>query len=155
LFPLASCLWTAAAWAGVQVIPTIRTDVSLVELSARVTDHEGRAVRGLSRDAFRLFVDDAPQPITLFKPEDAPVAAGIVIDNSASMAPKRSDVISAAMAFARASNPRDEMFVVHFNSRAWFGLPQGEAFTSSTAELENAISHFELGGTTALYDAIL
>jgi Ca-activated chloride channel homolog len=47
------------------------------------------------------------------------------------------------------------MFVVHFSTHARFGLPAGTAFTGDIAELERAVSRFELGGTTALYDALL
>src|SRR5690242_3588246 len=93
----------------------IRTDVTLVQLHARVTDSQGRAVLGLDKDSFQLFVDNVPQSISVFQGEDAPVTAGIVVDNSASMAPKREEVIAAALAFARASNPKDEMFVLHFS----------------------------------------
>jgi VWFA-related protein len=135
--------------------PTIRAEVNLVELQATVTDSEGHSVPGLAKDAFELFVDGERQQITVFQGEDAPVSAGIVVDNSASMAPKRSDVIAACLAFARTSNPRDEMFVVHFSDRARFGLPSGVLFTSDVSELEHAVSQFQLGGTTALYDALL
>ena len=110
---------------------------------------------GLPKDVFQLFIDDVPQPITVFQQDDAPVTAGIVIDNSASMSPKRQEVITAALAFARASNPLDEMFVVHFNDHARFGLPKDTLFTGSIPELENAIAAFDLGGTTAFYDALL
>jgi len=134
---------------------TIRTDVNLVQLNVRVTDSAGRTVSGLKKEAFELRVDGVTHPITVFQGEDAPVTAGIVVDNSASMAPKRADVIAAAMAFARASNPRDQMFVVHFAQQARFGLAPGAAFTGDPLELERAISHFELGGVTALYDALL
>jgi Ca-activated chloride channel homolog len=133
----------------------IHTDVNLVQLHATVTDAKGRAVLGLGKDAFQLFVDDVPQPVTIFQGEDAPVSAGIVIDNSASMAPKRAEVIAAALAFARASNPKDEMFVLHFNDHARLGLPPGVPFTGNVADLETAISAFQLGGTTAFYDALL
>jgi Ca-activated chloride channel family protein len=133
----------------------IRLDVNLVQLSVRVTDNAGHDVVGLKREAFRLYVDQKEQPITIFSGEDAPVTAGIVIDNSASMAPKREDVIASALAFARASNARDQMFVVHFNEHARFGLPENTPFSGSIAELEAAISQFDLGGSTALYDAIL
>jgi Ca-activated chloride channel homolog len=112
-------------------------------------------VSGLPKDEFQLFIDNVPQPITVFQQDDAPVTAGIVIDNSASMGPKRQEVISAALAFARASNPLDEMFVVHFNDHTRFGLPNGTLFTGSISALENAISAFDLGGTTAFYDALL
>ncbi len=133
----------------------IRANVALVQLPARVTDNNGHAVIGLDKDAFQLFVDDVPQPISLFQGEDAPVTAGIVVDNSASMAPKREQVIAGALAFARASNPKDEMFVLHFNDRARFGLPPGTLFTGRIPELETAIGAFDLGGTTAFYDALL
>jgi VWFA-related protein len=135
--------------------PTIRLDVNLVQVSARVTDRDGHPVSGLSKEAFQLFVDNLPQAISVFQGEDAPVTAGIVVDNSASMAPKRKEVIAAARAFAGASNPKDEMFVVHFNNRVRYGLPEGNSFTGSISELEKAISAFDLGGTTAFYDALL
>jgi VWFA-related protein len=134
---------------------TIRADVNLVQLSVRVTDKEGHNVVGLGQDAFRLTIDKQDHPITVFSGEDAPVTAGIVIDNSASMAPKREQVIAAALAFARASNQKDQMFVVHFNQRARFGLPDIKPFTGNIGELEAAISKFDLGGTTALYDGIM
>jgi VWFA-related protein len=100
-------------------------------------------------------VDGAPTDITVFEGEDAPVSAGIVVDNSASMAAKRQEVIAGALAFARTSNPKDEIFVVHFNSAVRFGLPEGTRFTGSIAELETAIAAFALGGTTAFYDALV
>ena len=134
---------------------TIRADVNLVQLSVLVTDSKGRNVTGLDRGAFRLFIDHQEHPFTLFSGEDAPVTAGIVIDNSASMFPKREEVVAAAMAFARASNPRDEMFVVHFNQQARLGLPAGVPFTGDTKQLEAAISRISVGGATAMYDAIL
>lgn len=140
---------------GDQQPTTIRADVNLVQLHVRVTNREGRAVPGLTKEAFQLWVDDVPQPITLFLGEDAPVTAGIVVDNSASMAPKRAEVIAAALAFARASNPKDQMFVVHFNQHARLGLPAGTDFTDDVTQLERAISAFDLGGTTAIYDALM
>jgi Ca-activated chloride channel homolog len=134
---------------------SIRLNVNLVQLPATVTDSSGHSVPGLSLQAFRLLVDGVPQPITAFHGEDAPVTAGIVIDNSASMASKKSAVIAAALAFARGSNQLDQMFVVHFNNSARLGLPPDVPFTGDIAKLEAAISRFELGGTTSLYDALI
>jgi len=133
---------------------TIRLDVNLIVLHAMVLDRMERPLSGLSQSAFELFVDGAARPITLFKTDDAPVATGILVDNSASMTSKASEVLGAALAFARASNSQDEMFVVHFSDQVSLGLPTGQAFTNSTAELEAALSQFKASGTTALYDAI-
>lgn len=135
--------------------PTIRTEVNLVQVQVKVTDPHGRIVTGLRKQAFELLVDDQKQDITVFQGEDAPVAAGIVIDNSASMAPKQQDVIQAAAEFARDSNPLDQMFVVHFNNQVRLGLPAGQEFTDRIEQLQSAISKFELGGTTAFYDALM
>jgi VWFA-related protein len=150
-----SALVASAALPPLQQPPTIRADVNLVQLHAKVTDDRGRIVSDLPKSAFELYVDGARQEITVFQGEDAPVTAGMVIDNSASMAPKREDVIAAATAFARASNPLDEMFVVHFSDHARMGLPEDTPFTSNVDELKAAISRFELGGTTAFYDALM
>ena len=152
---VATSLLVCVLLAAAQQPTAIRADVNLVELRARVTDSQGHVISGLTKDAFRLFIDDVPRDITAFQGEDAPVTAGIVIDNSASMASKRNEVIAAALAFARASNPKDQMFVVHFNSHARLGLPLDRPFTGDIAELETAVAAFDLGGTTAFYDALL
>lgn len=134
--------------------PTIRMDVNLTLLHAAVVDHAGQYVAGLNQRDFQLSVDGAPRAITVFEPDDAPVAAGILVDNSASMINKGSHVIAASLAFARASNPQDEMFVVHFSDQVRLGLPPDRQFTGSISELETALSAFAGEGTTALYDAV-
>jgi VWFA-related protein len=54
----------------------IRSDTRLVEISVSVTDKQGRAVSGLTRDDFEVFDNRAPQPIAIFssQPEAAPPA---------------------------------------------------------------------------------
>ena len=152
LFSAIAC--AAAGQAAADEPTTIRLDVNLVVINVSVLNKDGDTVSGLGKQAFQLFVDDAPLPISVFHGEDAPVTVGIVVDNSASMAPKRSEVIAASLAFARSSNPQDQMFVVHFSDQASFGLPPAKPFTGSIPELETALSHFAPAGTTALYDAI-
>jgi VWFA-related protein len=70
------------------------------------------------------------------------------------MKPKRQDVVAAALAFARFSNPQDQMFVVNFNEKVSFGLPGNTAFTDQAAQLQVALSRVAADGETALYDAI-
>jgi VWFA-related protein len=79
---------------------------------------------------------------------------GLVVDNSASMIPKRADVIAAALALAASRNPRDEIFVVHFNERASLALPPEIPFTSDHGQLSAALQARMPEGKTALYDAI-
>jgi VWFA-related protein len=148
---LIDCAWGQKADAAHEE-PTIRIDINLVVLQALVLDRSGHPVSGLGREAFRLFVDGQLQRITSFQANDAPVTAGILVDNSASMIPKGPEVLAAAAAFARAGNPEDRLFVVHFSGQARFGLDV--PFTASIPELENALGRFTPEGTTALYDAI-
>lgn len=85
---------------------------------------------------------------------DAPVAIGLVVDNSGSMREKRRDVILAGLAFAKESNPHDQFFVVNFNNRIVFGLRPGVLFTDRLNLLRQALYYGQPEGDTALYDAI-
>jgi len=78
----------------------------------------------------------------------------LVIDNSGSMRSKRSDVINAALAFARSSNPEDQVFVVNFNEHVSMGLPGDVPFTGNQEQLARALSRSKADGLTALYDAV-
>jgi len=147
---LLDCAWGQPEEAAQE--PTIRVDINLIVLQAAVLDRSGHPVPGLGRQAFRLFVDGRPRAITLFQADDAPVTAGILVDNSASMIPKGPEVLAAALAFARAGNTEDRLFVVHFNDQLRLGLDV--PFTASIPKLEAALGRFTPEGTTALYDAI-
>jgi Ca-activated chloride channel family protein len=132
----------------------ISVDVASVVLHASVQNHKGAAVSGLGKDDFQVYEDGARQPIEYYSHEDIPVTVGLVLDNSGSMGPKRDEVIAAAMAFARSSNPQDQMFVVNFNEHVSLGLPANVPFTDQTAQLQDALSRFKTNGETALYDAL-
>jgi VWFA-related protein len=132
----------------------ISVDVALVVLHATVTDRQGSLVANLGELDFEVYENGVPQHIRLFKNEDVPVTAGLVIDHSTTMRPKIAEVTTAARTFARSSNPEDEMFVVNFHEIAALGLPIGIRFTHSLGELQDAIMGAPTGGQTALYDAI-
>lgn len=133
---------------------TLRVSVDMVVLRATAQDRKNILVSGLDKDDFQVYEDGVLQPIKYFSHEDVPVTVGLVVDNSGSMRPKRRDVIAAAMAFARSSNPQDQMFVVNFNERVSFGLPGSMPFTDQLAQLQAALSSVAADGQTALYDAM-
>jgi VWFA-related protein len=133
---------------------TLRLNSNLVTLSATVLDHHNALVSGLDKDDFQIYENGVLQPIKHFSHEDIPVTVGILVDNSTSMGPKRDDVIAAAMAFARSSNPQDQMFVVNFNEHVSFGLPAKILFTDNRDQLQEALSEIKTIGQTALYDGI-
>jgi VWFA-related protein len=133
---------------------TIRVAVEMVVLNATVSDGKGNLVSELDKEDFQVYEDGIPQQIERFSRQDIPVTVGLVIDNSGTMGPKRSEVIISALVFARSSNPEDQMFVVHFNENVTFGLPNNMPFTDNIAQLEIALSGITADGMTALYDAV-
>ena len=148
LAPLAAAL--AVVSSAAQQPPIFRAETRLVVLQATVRDRHGALVPNLDRSAFAVYENGKRQPITLFRRDDVPVSIGLVIDNSGSMRTLRAKVEAAALAFARASNPLDELFVVNFADKVHVDVP----FTSDVRDLERGISRVDAIGGTALNDAL-
>lgn len=127
----------------------------LVLLDVSVKEAKGGFVSTLKKENFRVYENGKLQTITQFGKEDTPITVGLVLDDSHSMRPKRGEVINSALAFIDASNPRDEMFVTHFNDRVRHGLPDGTNFTDDPNLLIKALWNNPAEGMTALYDGIL
>lgn len=132
-----------------------RAASDLVVLQVAVHDRRLVPVPDLTADAFRLWEDGVPQQIRFFVRDERPAAVGLVVDNSTSMLPKRHETIQAAEAFARSSHPDDQLFLVNFNERVTFGLPDDVPFTSDRALLERALATIGARGQTAMFDGIL
>jgi len=132
----------------------IRADVNMIVVHATVQDRRGGFVSGLSKDAFTITEDGVKQQIVGFSSDDVPVAVGLVIDNSASMGGRWSEVITGALTFIRDSKPEDQIFVVHFSDTARLGLPEDHPFSADPAELRTALLKGIVGGHTALYDGV-
>src|SRR5215471_2334824 len=133
---------------------TLSVDVDLAVFNVTVLDSNHRPVAGLTADNFRVYEDGHEQKVKIFQAEDTPTTLGLVIDNSGSMANKKRDVITAALAFIGASQRDDEMFVVGFNRKPWLGLPAATPFTNDLAQLRTTLLDTRTEGTTALYDAL-
>src|SRR5215467_13017590 len=112
---LCTALLCLVGWSGAQepdhradVHPDFRVDArDLVVLPVTVTDRDGRFLPGLPNDSFTVLDNGRPQPVVLFTSEDTPVIVGLLIDSSSSMRSKMGEVVAAADAFARSSNPHD------------------------------------------------
>ena len=136
--------------------PSFRSSSSeLVVLPVTVTDRKHRLVTDLSKDHFAVFDNGRRQTVALFSNQDTPVTVGLVIDSSGSMRPKLGDVAAAAMAFARLSNPQDEIFTVAFNDTVRDAVPGRPLFASNFTELAAAVRSLVPEGRTALYDSLL
>ncbi|MGH9616590.1 MAG: VWA domain-containing protein [Acidobacteriaceae bacterium] len=130
---------------------TFRTSVTEVVLYATVIDSHQHLVTTLKKQDFTVYENNVRQTISSFGQEDVPVSMGILIDNSASMSPKRSAVTRAAIDLIEASNPQDEAFIVNFSDEAFLD----QDFTSNIDLLKKGLSHVDSEGGTALYDAVI
>ena len=131
--------------------PTFQAETRLVVLHATVKNRRGQLVTNLDRDAFSVYENGRRQPIALFRRDDVAVSLGLIIDNSGSMRSLRADVERAALAFVRASNPIDEVFVLNFADKPRIDVP----FTRDVHLLEAGIARVDSIGGTAMRDAVL
>jgi Ca-activated chloride channel homolog len=128
-----------------------KKEVEEVTLHATVVDERQRLVTNLNRGDFAIFENGQPQKVTSFQQGDVPVAMGILVDNSGSMRDKRPAVNQAALNLVRASNPKDQVFIVNFNQTPYLD----QDYTDKINLLKDALDHIEARGGTALYDAVV
>lgn len=145
----ALCFLSLISIAGL-AFSQFRSDTRLVVLHASVTDKKGKLLTNLERKAFKVFENNQPQEVKVFRREDVPVSLGVLIDDSGSMMSKRTRVEAAALAMVKESNPQDEVFIVNFNDEAFLDVP----FTSDLKKMETGVARIDSRGGTAMRDAV-
>ena len=136
-------------------LPLYTVSSELVVLNVTVRDKGNRYLDGLEKEAFTVFENNQTQPVRFFMHEDAPVTIGLLIDNSGSMQPNRDLVVAASSAFAKTSNPQDDVFALAFNEEVHSALTTASPFTNDPIVLRDALQQVvTTRGRTALYDAV-
>jgi len=143
---------TAVAGAQSQEGFRFKSGVDLVNVTATVTDEDGRFVSGLRREDFTVYEDGKLQDVSHFSNDRVPVSLGIVLDTSGSMSPDK-------MAAARSAIDRmifdlldqqDELFLVQFATRATLK----QDWTTDRGLISRAVRDVSATGGTAIYDAV-
>jgi Ca-activated chloride channel family protein len=149
---LAFALAVATLGAQSQEGFSFRSGVELINVTATVTDDDGRFVSGLRKEDFTVFEDGERQEVTHFGNDRVPVSLGIALDASGSMTPDK-------MSAARSAIDRfiydllgkdDELFLIEFASRP--DLVQ--EWTTDRRAISRAVARVTPTGGTAMYDAI-
>jgi VWFA-related protein len=126
--------------------------VEVINVSATVSDDNGRFVRNLKMEDFTVYEDGRPQVLSHFSAERVPVSLGIVLDTSGSMAGDR--IRAAQKALNRflydLLEPTDEIFLYRFSDRP--SLVQG--WTMNHQQVRRALGRIVPEGGTAMNDAI-
>ena len=129
-----------------------RTGVELINVTATVTDENGRFVPNLQQDDFRVYQDNELQPITHFNSERVPVSLGVALDTSGSMEGEK-------MAAARDALDRflsqllerdDEVFLYRFDTNPVLV----EGWTRDKRRVGMELGRMQPRGGTAMYDAV-
>jgi Ca-activated chloride channel family protein len=145
---------------GTRLVATSRTrsagytesvEVEVVQVTATVTDAEGRFVKGLTRDQFRVKEDGVVQRLTAFAGENIPLEIVVAVDVSQSMTEAMPTLKAAVRTFLGALRPADQVTLLAFNDNI-FTLARRS--TDPAARLR-AVDRLAPWGGTALFDAIL
>jgi VWFA-related protein len=129
-----------------------RSGVDLVNVTATVTDKNGRFVPGLRQEDFIVYEENELQEVTHFSNERVPVSLGIVLDASGSMVgEKMSSALAAVDRFLTTLlAPEDEIFLYKFSH-----FPELlQDWTSDRQRLSRVVRRINAGGGTAMLDAL-
>jgi Ca-activated chloride channel homolog len=155
---VASCLTVLACLEPTalaqQALPTFKSSVNLVPISAVVYDRRGRPVSTLNASDFEVFDKGEPRRILDFQIDrTSPLSVALLVDVSGSMA------MGPRLTFARKvvehmiaelEEGRDEVGLFTFDR----DLHEERPFTVNPADVGQAVTSVEPFGTTSLYDAI-
>jgi len=128
-------------------------EVNLVELYVTVTDRAGELVTDAKESDFEVFEAGQRQTLAKFELVDnLPLAVGVLLDTSGSMAGSLVETQKAASDFLTSvMTPKDRAFLVSFARRPRLDVPP----TDDVGAVLNAINGLQAVGDTALHDALV
>jgi VWFA-related protein len=150
----------ASLRSGERLVQTVTTknldyvenvDVDVVQITAVVTDNQGRFVPGLNKNDFEIKEDGVRQTISSFSDERTPLELVTAIDVSSSVTDALPGMKTASTRFLGGLQPTDQATVVGFNDSIY---TLARRSTDQTIR-ERAIGRLRPWGGTALYDAIV
>lgn len=131
--------------------PVFRANTEVVTLTATVTDANGRAVAGLTKEDFTLEENGVRQEIAFFgSGEDTPMSLVLAVDVSGSMEDKIDGVQDALTHLLERLKRDDEVAMITFNG----DTNVVARFDDGRNKIARAIRGLRPNGGTALYDAI-
>lgn len=127
-----------------QQAPTIKAEVSLVNIFATVRDKQKHIVPNLKQEDFRIFENDQEQKIAFFSAEKTlPITLGLLIDTSGSEQNRLPAEQEAASRFlSQVMRKGDEAMVLSFD----LDVDLLSDFTEDRAQLQRAIHHAQING---------
>ena len=130
--------------------PTFRSGTQVVSLFTTVLDAENHLVPDLAQTDFEVLDNDKPQPLVVFRSENLPITAIVMLDTSGSMTGTISLLKAAAEQFLIRLLPDDKATVGAFNDK----IELNAGFTNNRDKLVSQVKDLDFGNGTRLFDAI-
>jgi Ca-activated chloride channel homolog len=129
----------------------VTVDTTEVMFPVTVRDSNGRLVNDLTRNDFRVFEDNAAQPLSDLALRQVPVDVVLMVDASSSVANNLDDFRRAAMGFAARLEADDRLSLIKFDDR----IELLQDWTKSRFQFQRALNRIEPGMFTRFNDALL
>lgn len=126
------------------------SEVTSVLVEASVQDKDGRFIKNIPQDAFKLFEDDVPQTLDLARHEAVGATFALLIDSSRSMSRRLEFVQRTASALADFMTPLDRLIVAPFSKN----LLTLTGPTDDRRTVADAIGAIRSDGGTAILDSL-
>ncbi|HEU4434745.1 MAG TPA: VWA domain-containing protein [Pyrinomonadaceae bacterium] len=129
----------------------VSVDTTEVMFPVTVRDASGRLVNDLTRNDFRVYEDNTPQPLSDLALRQVPVDVILMVDASSSVANNLDDFRRAAQGFAAKLAADDRISLIKFDDR----IELLQDWTKSRFQLQRALNRIEPGMYTRFNDALL
>ena len=129
----------------------ISVNTTEVMIPVTVRDSSGRLVNELKREDFRVFENEAQQPLSDLALRQVPVDVVLMVDASSSVATNIDDFRRAAEGFAERLASDDRISLIKFDDR----IELLQDWTKSRFQLQRALKRIEPGMFTRFNDALL
>ncbi|MCA1592146.1 MAG: VWA domain-containing protein [Acidobacteria bacterium] len=123
---------------------------NLARLQASVTDHNGRAIGGLSEKDFAVFEDGQERGVKDVTQSSAPFNLVLLLDVSGSVEERLDFIRKAALNFINTVSSQDRVAIISFRD----DVQLISDFTTDRRLLAERTKSIQAGGATALYDSL-
>ena len=129
----------------------VSVDTTEVMFPVTVRDSSGRLINDLTRNDFRVYENNTPQPLSDLALRQVPVDVILMVDASSSVANNLDDFRRAAQGFAAKLTAEDRISLIKFDDR----VELLQDWTKSRFQLQRALNRIEPGMYTRFNDALL
>src|SRR5258708_330322 len=143
-------VWLVLAGSLAAQQPTFRSGTQVVSLFTTVLDAENHLVPDPTKVVLEVLKNDKPQPLIVFRSENLPITAIVMLDTSGSMTGTIALLKAAAEQFVIRLLPEDKATVGAFNDK----IELNAGFTNNRDKLISQVKDLDYGNGTRLFDAI-